>query len=300
VNRTHDAAGERQCFHAWLAGVNSCLDESGIAMSRMYLNMPEFWNKQIARADDLAAESSGSKELLTFYARLLRAQAEIYESLRSRKDWLPSGDLESDMSVVKPLMARILKTVAVHGPAALASEAQVLLGDNSSTMALKLFDYWHNPSDTEFFAKSILQPYARWLAETNTRPVGRELAGGERTCPFCGGRPQLSYLQSKESGAESGNRDLLCSTCLCSWEFRRVVCANCGEERPAKLCYFHSPEFDHVRIEACDSCGHYIKGIDLTRFGLAVPLVDEIYAAPLDLWARERGYTKIELNLVGV
>ena len=262
--------------------------------------MPDFWNKQIVRADYLAAETSGSRELLTFYAQLLRVQEEIYDSFRSRKNWLPSGDLEGDMSVVQTSMARILKTVAVHGPMSLASEAQALLRDETSTMALNLFDYWRNPSDTQFFAKSILQPYARWLAETNTTPVGRELAGGERTCPFCGGRPQLSFLQAKESGAESGNRDLLCSTCLSSWEFRRVVCANCGEERPAKLGYFHSAEFDHVRIEACDSCQHYIKGIDLTRFGHAVPLVDEIYAAPLDLWASEHGFIKIELNLVGL
>ena len=55
-----------------------------------------------------------------------------------------------------------------------------------------------------------------------------------------------------------------------------------------------------IRIEACDSCGHYLKGIDLTRLGLAVPLVDEVAAAPLDLWAREQGYTKVELNLVGL
>jgi formate dehydrogenase maturation protein FdhE len=34
--------------------------------------------------------------------------------------------------------------------------------------------------------------------------------------------------------------------------------------------------------------------------GFAAPLIDEIAAAPLDLWAREHGYTKIELNLVGV
>ena len=32
----------------------------------------------------------------------------------------------------------------------------------------------------------------------------------------------------------------------------------------------------------------------------AAPIVDEIDAAALDLWAREHGYTKIELNLVGV
>jgi len=257
------------------------------------------WSKQIERADYLAGEASGSKELLVFYARLLRAQEEIYESFRSRRDWLPAGDLESDLTVVQSSMAALLETVVLHGPTSLASEAQVLLAE-PEIVAHRLLHYWRSPSDTQFFAKSIVQPYARWLAETRTTPVGRELAGGERTCPFCGGQPQLSFLQSKESSSESGNRDLLCATCLSSWEFRRVVCANCGEERPAKLGYFHSPEFDHIRIEGCDSCQHYIKGIDLTRLGHAVPLVDEIYASAMDLWAREHGYTKIELNLVGL
>lgn len=262
--------------------------------------MPDFWNKQIERADYLAAESSGSKELLTFYAQLLRAQEVTYESFRNQKNWLPSGYLQSDLHVVQLSMTAVLESVALHGPESLASEAQAILVAEPDTMAHNLLDYWRSPSDTQFFAKSILQPYAHWLAETRTPPLGRELAGGERTCPFCGGRPQLSFLQAYESTAESGNRDLLCSTCLSSWQFRRVVCANCGEERPAKLGYFRSPEFDHIRIEACDTCQHYIKGIDLTRLGRALPLVDEIYAAPLDLWAREHGYTKIELNLVGL
>jgi FdhE protein len=262
--------------------------------------MAGFWNKQIDRANELAAESSGSRELLSFYVQLLRAQSEIYESFRSRRDWLPSGDLGNDVAVVQASMTELLECVARHGPESLASEARVMLTAEPNVIAVELLDYWRSPSDTQFFAKAVLQPYALWLAETRTNPAGRELAGGERTCPFCGGKPQVSFLQNKESNAESGNRDLLCATCLCSWQFRRVVCANCGEERPAKLGYFHSPEFDHVRIEACDSCKHYLKGIDLTRLGFAVPLVDEIYAAPLDLWAREHGYTKIELNLVGL
>ena len=262
--------------------------------------MPGFWDKQIERADFLAGESSGSKELLRFYAQLLRAQEEIYESFRSRKNWLPSGHPESDLPVVQPLTTGLIQTVAIHGPEALAEEAKLLLAAEPDVIANELLNYWRSPSDMHFFAKSILQPYMHWLAETGTNPVGRELAGGDRTCPFCGGAPQVSFLQSKESGAESGNRDLLCATCLSSWAFRRVICASCGEERPAKLGYFHSPEFEHIRIEACDTCKHYIKGIDLTILGLAVPLVDEIYAAPLDLWAREHGYKKIELNLVGV
>ena len=126
--------------------------------------MSNFWNKQIERADHLAAESSGSKELLTFYAQLLRAQTEFYDSLRSRKDWLPSGDLETDVSIVRPSMNGLLETVARHGPTSLASEAQLLLSTDPDILPDKLFEYWRNPSDTQFFAKALLQPYGRWLA----------------------------------------------------------------------------------------------------------------------------------------
>ena len=54
------------------------------------------------------------------------------------------------------------------------------------------------------------------------------------------------------------------------------------------------------RLEACDTCRRYVKGVDRTRLGLAVPLVDEVAGAALDVWAREHGYEKIELNLVGL
>jgi len=262
--------------------------------------MTEWWDKQIQRADLLAARSNGSKELLTFYAHLLRAQKGIYQFLRSRKGWLPSGELERDVPVLGDALPVLFKAVGSHGPGPLAAEAKDLLESNREVMGEMLMRYWHSPSDVQFFAKACLQPYLRWLAESGARPFGRETSVGERYCPFCGGNPQVSFLQNKETTAESGNRDLICATCLLSWEFRRVVCANCGEERPAKLGYFHSPEFDHVRIEACDTCKYYLKGVDLTRMGLAAPIVDEIDAAPLDLWAREHGYTKIELNLVGV
>jgi len=93
---------------------------------------------------------------------------------------------------------------------------------------------------------------------------------------------------------------LLCATCLSTWPFGRVLCAQCGEEDEHKLGYFHSPDYDHLRIDACESCRHYLKTVDLGRFGLAVPLVDEVAGASLDIWARDHGYEKIELNLVGL
>ena len=49
-----------------------------------------------------------------------------------------------------------------------------------------------------------------------------------------------------------------------------------------------------------EHCGRYLKSIDISKAGLAVPLVDEIAGASLDVWAVEHGYTKIELNLIGL
>ena len=121
----------------------------------------------------------------------------------------------------------------------------------------------------------------------------------DNRCPFCSGRPQLSILVAAGE-SDGGGRQLLCATCLTVWPFRRVVCVYCGEEDERQTGYFHTPAFDHLRLDACESCKHYLKTVDLTKLGLAVPLVDEVAGAPLDLWARERGYEKIELNLVGL
>jgi formate dehydrogenase accessory protein FdhE len=260
----------------------------------------ETWDRRIQRAESLPAGNDATSELLLFYANLLRVQKEIYDYLRSRRDWLPSGRLEEDLPVARATMPALLHAVERCGPAKLAEEARALLQTSEAEIDQMLFEQWRRPSDLQFFAKAFLQPYALWLAESGAKPIDRAVERKESSCPFCGGSPQLSVLLSREGSSESGNRDLMCSACLTFWPYRRVVCANCGEERPAKLAYYHSPDYDHVRVEACDTCRHYLKGIDLTRDGLADPLVDEVAAAPLDLWAIERGYTKIELNLVGL
>jgi FdhE protein len=162
-----------------------------------------------------------------------------------------------------------------------------------------LLAYWRTPSDQQFLAKAVLQPYAQSLAEKGVRPADRFCAPADNRCPACGGMPQASVLE-KRPDADGASRYLLCATCLTQWPFRRVLCASCGEEDEHKLAYFHSPSFDHLRIDACDTCGRYLKTVDRTRAGLAVPLVDEVAGAALDLWARDRGYQKIELNLVGL
>ena len=59
-------------------------------------------------------------------------------------------------------------------------------------------------------------------------------------------------------------------------------------------------QIDYVRVEACDTCHTYLKSVDLTKDGFAVPVVDEIATVALNLWAEEHGYTKIETNVLGM
>jgi FdhE protein len=144
-----------------------------------------------------------------------------------------------------------------------------------------------------FFARACLQPYAEYNASHSNLDL---TAYTGPLCPLCNSRPQVAVLRPEGNGAK---RSLICSFCLLEWNFRRIVCPACGEQDKEKLPRFSSPDFSHLRVEACDTCMTYLKSVDLTVNGLAIPIVDEIAGAPLDLWAGDHGYSKIELNLVG-
>jgi FdhE protein len=103
-----------------------------------------------------------------------------------------------------------------------------------------------------------------------------------------------------DTGADGGSRTLICATCSTMWPMRRILCVHCGEEDEHRLTYFNGPEFEHVRVDTCGTCRRYIKTVDLTRLGLAVPVVDEVASGALDIWAHERGYTKVTQNLIGL
>ena len=116
-------------------------------------------------------------------------------------------------------------------------------------------------------------------------------------CPFCSRKPLLAVLRPQGDG---GRRSLVCGFCLTEWEFRRIVCPGCGQEDHAKLPVYTAESFPYIRVECCDTCQTYIKSIDMTKNGLAEPLVDELASVPLSLWAEERGYSKLYPNLLGM
>ncbi len=117
------------------------------------------------------------------------------------------------------------------------------------------------------------------------------------TCPFCSHKPAVAALRGEGDG---GKRWLVCSLCSTEWEYRRIICPNCREEQKDKLPVYTAAGLEYVRVDACDTCRAYLKSVDLTRNGLAVPVVDELATVVLNIWAEEHDYTKLESNLLGM
>lgn len=254
------------------------------------------WSPRVHRAAQLALASSPAQHLVAFYATLLGAQLEVYRALASTPSTL-TGDLPADLSSVRSVLAPVLEAVAAAGPRELAQRALEFRAAPRDALDAELVAYWHSPSDTNFFAKACLQPYARRLVDEGVPIAHDDTLAVPNRCPTCAGRPQVAIISG---GPASGARSLLCARCLSPWSFKRVTCAYCGEEDGARLGYRRSPAWEHVRLDTCDTCRHYLKTVDLGILGLADPLVDDVASAALDLWAVEHGYVKVERNLVGL
>jgi FdhE protein len=244
--------------------------------------MKSVWGRRIARAEELASKCAPAAELLSLYARLASFQKEIFDALTARP--------QADPLAVRPYFSRLLSLAARYGPPSIVDFPD-------GELDTLLIAHWnHEPADDErarFIARALLQPFAEALAGRGTADV--DTSSG--TCPFCGARPVAAVLRGEGDG---GKRYLVCSLCATEWEFRRILCPACGEEHKDNLPVYIAPEFDHIRVEACDSCKSYLKCIDLTRNGLAVAPADEIASVALNIWAEEHGYAKIEPNLLGL
>jgi FdhE protein len=252
------------------------------------------WDLRIARAGQLAKTYPAVAELLNFYQQVARFQKSVREKLESSK--------EHDLPVLLPFFPGLISLVEQKGSPSLTQAAQTLAQDTDEDRQVLLESIWQHQVETSelageyaFFAQALLQPYAEYLAERTTAAAAAE--GSPSLCPFCGSRPQVAVLRPEGDGAK---RSLLCALCANEWNFRRLLCPNCGEQDKDKLPVFAAKEFDHVRLDACDTCRTYIKSIDLTKDGHAVPMVDELATVSLNLWAQEKDYKKLRPNLFGV
>jgi FdhE protein len=263
------------------------------------------YDSRVRRAERLTAAYPFAKEFLGLYRSLAGFQKSLFAQVASStKSSNPAaaglrGDL--DLTLLLPHFRGFLSLVEQNGPAALAESARHISALSSDSWVSLLNAYWTEAGRSDqqvgafaqFFPRAFLQPYAELRASQAPKPP---LATTSMVCPLCGSRPLVGVLRPEGDG---GKRFLLCSFCSYEWDFRRILCPTCGEEQENKLPVYIAEQFPHLRVETCDTCRFYLRSIDLTKDGNAVPLVDDLAAIPLTLWAHERGYSRLQPNLLG-
>lgn len=163
-----------------------------------------------------------------------------------------------------------------------------MIGPQPLREAVKTFDeamldaYLADPSAGDatrnFFARVLLQPV---------------MYASRAPCPACDVAPQVACLWPVGDGTALS---LVCSLCLRESPLARERCLACAD--PA-IAWYSAEGLEHVQVRVCERCRAYLHVVDLSKDPAAIPDVDELAALPLDVWARERDYRKIQVNLVG-
>ena len=265
------------------------------------------YNARIQRAEYLKTVYPFAAEILNFYRRICTAQLRLTKELQRvlpREASLFSRQTlreQINVDAVLPFVTPTLEEFLAVSPGPLAEFIKHFLSGSRERRAAALQKYVtyggtdEAPEDLrdELLGRALIGPYAELLAAQQAAPAG--LTAGN-LCPKCEGRPVAGVLRIEGDG---GKRSLLCAFCGNEWEFRRIYCAYCSESREASLPVFVAEKFPQIRVEACDTCRHCLRTVDLTRDGNAIPLVDDLVAIPLALWAEESGYQRIHGNLLG-
>jgi hypothetical protein len=180
-----------------------------------------------------------------------------------------------------PDFAALRHWIAAQGPPALAQCAP---------------DWHPEPACARYLrGEDLDQPDAflarLWLRQNPPPAPGSSPPG---RCPWCGQPPQAGVLRPEGHGRALA---LVCSLCTREWPHPRGSCPACAS---GKLESYQSDAFPHISTIACEDCRTYLHLIDLSVDPDAIAEVDELAAAPVDLWLGERGFRKIFLNLAGL
>ncbi len=280
------------------------------------------WTERRRRAAELKERWPFAAEVLTFYGALLDAQERVCEAAQVEL----SDSSQTAAYVAEQALPLVRKVTIASGPDRLAR-----------AVAEGVSGPWQEKVRS-WLKGGELSAVDRYLARAASGPVLEALgpAAGqacngprdERHCPRCGGLPQVSVFASTGEDLVAPRRYLECGRCAWRWPYPRMTCPACGEAEPRHLPIFAeegttgadaagtvvrgfsgvpagappgpTPRFPHVSIHTCKTCSRYLLNIDLSRDARAVPVVDEMAAIPLDLYAREQGVTKIVPNLMGL
>jgi hypothetical protein len=285
------------------------------------------WAASRRRAEELRDRRPFAADVLTLYLALVDVWEATWPAPPGSKGPAPEAPAPEALAgwAAERVLPRVVEVSVKYGPEPLAKALADVADDDLRGEGPELLAAW--------LAGAELAPVERYLARAALRGPLAGLAGagadadavgaacasdpaprGGRRCPGCGGPPQLSFRTDAADPLVSGRRRLQCARCAQSWGFSSSTCPSCGETVGAKRTIYSehgerpqvgrgngaaAATFPHMRIEGCDSCARYLIDVDLGREPRAVPEVDELAALPLDLYAAERGISKITPNLMG-
>jgi FdhE protein len=243
---------------------------------------PYAWDARIERAEYLQRKHPSSAELLALYVQVAQFQKRLYEEL---------GKANAELAFIADAAPELLALVRRAGPPQMGLMARDL---EASDWHASVSQQWDallngNGAPADFFLRALLQPYAEAVAPDTADSQSE-------TCPFCKSKPQLGVLRPEGGGTK---RYLYCGFCSTEWVYRRIICANCGELDKEALPILRSEQFPQIQLAGCNSCHSYLKCIDLSVDGHAVPTSDDLASLSLSLWAIRENYHPVSLNLFG-
>lgn len=270
---------------------------------------------QIRRAAQiLKSQRPAYENLLQCYEEIFVAQEECRSALDfavprpsenllaiREKEALPligSDEFRFDTAAATDLMHRICRILQAQNPQLSTDAENIARAPTTEFAPAELFSallredesYFNETarvlavdrSALAFIAYCSLRPSLSYCAD-RLSDLRREWEKGY--CPICGHLPGIAILD------EAGRRFLSCSFCWHQWPFARSSCPFCETRRPDAGKYLYSESEKDLRVELCESCGRYIKTVDMrTAHRPVYPALEQVASLHLDLLARKQGY----------
>jgi Protein involved in formate dehydrogenase formation len=282
---------------------------------------PGSWVAHRRRAQVLREQHPFAAEMLTVYLALLDAWEAGWQLARADRPQPP----KLAAWAAERVLPQVVAATELAGPELLATATRQLhaAGGLEESFAAWLAGGELTPVERYLARASLWAPLVALDTEAGEACAEDPSPRDGRHCPRCGGLPQLSFRSGTQDRLVTGRRQLACARCGHSWSYSASSCPSCGETTGARRTTYAErrdgpvvgrdgdgheaadaaqtdpPTFPHLRIDACATCQRYLIDVDLGRDARAVPEVDELAALPLDLYATERGLSKITPNLMG-
>ncbi len=263
-----------------MTGIEKFTKETGVALGRL---------------PDLQQRYPEAKEVLGFYGRVLECQLAIAEGIGiadGKVDGIAWGDHVDHLR-------GFLDLCAEAPTAEVASGAVALRGADDARLVAIVGD---------FLREKQAEPVERFILAgfLGGALVPVESLGGydrrqwlKGICPVCGFPPVVSYLADMDES--EGGRFARCGICHADWYLNRGNCISCGNADDEKLHYYLPEKIPStITVQACSECGGYIKMVEGRGAVQVAPELDDVASMTLDLWVREKGFSKISPNLFGM